>query len=104
MREFTLKKKWDRLLLTLLFSVAVCTAAFAQERTVSGKVVDAKTHETIIGASIKVKGTPAGTVTDLNGNFKIATASDATLQISYIGYISREITADFSKPMEIYPI
>ena len=51
MREFTLKKKWDRLLLTLLFSVAVCTAAFAQERTVSGKVVDAKTHETIIGAS-----------------------------------------------------
>jgi len=101
MREFTLKKKWDRLLLTLLFSVAVCTAAFAQERTVSGKVVDAKTHETIIGASIKVKGTPAGTVTDLNGNFKIATASDATLQISYIGYISREITADFSKPMVI---
>jgi TonB-linked SusC/RagA family outer membrane protein len=101
MREFTLKKKWDRLLLTILFSVAVCTAAFAQERTVSGKVIDAKTHETIIGASIKVKGTSAGTVTDLNGNFKIATSTDATLQISYIGYVSREIVADFGKPMVI---
>ncbi len=65
---------------TLLF----CTAAMAQV-AVTGVVKDAA-GEPVIGASILVVGTTNGTITDIDGNFNLNVAADATLQISYIGY------------------
>lgn len=48
--------------------------------------------EPIIGANVVVKGSPSnGTITDLNGNFDLSVASNATLQISYIGYNTQEL-------------
>ena len=54
-------------------------------KTISGKIVD-ETGEAIIGASIVVKGTTVGTITDFDGNFTLDVPEDGTLVISYIGY------------------
>lgn len=68
------------------------TAAMAQNRTISGQVTDKDTKEAVIGASVGVKGTSQGAQTDVKGNFKIgAPNKDVTLQVSYIGYKTRDI-------------
>lgn len=71
---------------------AVCTMANAQKVKMSGVVTD-PTGETVIGASVMVKGTKDGAVTDLDGNFQIDADPGATLVISYIGYKTQEVKA-----------
>ena len=71
---------------------AVCTMANAQQVNVSGVVKDA-TGETVIGASVMVKGTKTGTVTDFDGRFHVECTPGATLVISYIGYQTQEVKA-----------
>ena len=62
-----------------------------QNSVVKGQVVDA-TGEPVIGATIKVKGGNAGTVTDIDGNFTLNNVSrGSTLVISYIGFQSQEV-------------
>lgn len=82
-------------LVTALLLTAV--RAFAQT-TVSGKVTDANTKETLAGVNIKVKDRVVGTITDGKGNFtlKVNSAPPFTLQISIVGYQSKEVevTAD----------
>lgn len=89
-----------------LFSVMLCLGAMgglalspvparasvtqAQTIKVKGQVVD-ESGEPLIGATVKIKGSKDGTVTDLDGNFTINTASNATLVISYVGYKEREV-------------
>ena len=66
-------------------------AAVAQQTIkVKGQVVD-QTGEPLIGATVRVKGAQSGSVTDLDGNFEIDAASNATLVVSYVGYKDREI-------------
>ena len=59
-------------------------------RIINGVIIDAK-GETIIGANVSVKGTTIGTITDIEGKFNLNIPDNATLLISYIGYISQEI-------------
>ena len=61
-----------------------------QGHTVKGLVTDVE-GEPIIGANIKVEGTSAGTITDLEGRFTIDVPDNAVLQVSYIGYISQNV-------------
>lgn len=57
-----------------------------QTSTCRGTVIDA-TGETVIGASVRVKGTNTGTITDLDGKFELSNVSKGTtLEISYIGF------------------
>ena len=58
---------------------AVCTMANAQQVNVSGVIKDA-TGETVIGASVMVKGTKTGTVTDFDGRFHVECTPGATLR------------------------
>ncbi len=59
--------------------------------TVSGKVKDEK-GETLIGVSVKIKGTTTGTITDINGNFKLNNVSPSTILVfSYVGMNSQEV-------------
>ncbi len=59
---------------------------------VTGRVVGADDKLAIVGASIRIKGTTVGTVTDVNGNFSLQTPSgSATLVVSYIGYLPLEM-------------
>lgn len=83
--------------LILLFSaLSLCFGvALGQGKTVSGSVVDDATGETVIGATVQVKGAEAtGTITDFDGNFTI-TLPDGhnTLVVSYVGYESVEVQA-----------
>ena len=60
-------------------------------RKVSGIVKD-KNGESIIGASVKVKGEKVGTVTGIDGDFSLSVPGNATLVISYIGYVTQEVS------------
>lgn len=84
----------------LLVSVPVAVSAaenasvlsIQQQRTkVSGTVVDAK-GEPIIGASIRVRGSKTGVITDLDGKFLINVPLGSTLTISYVGYDTQNVT------------
>jgi len=69
----------------------VSFSGFAQNRQVTGKVTSSDNGGALPGVSIKVKGTGLGTVTDVNGSFKLIVSPNATLVFSYIGYVSQEI-------------
>lgn len=69
------------------------SGVYAQTDGIGGKVTD-NTGEPIIGASVKVKGTSnIGTVTDIDGNFKLNVKPGETLVISYIGCKDQEVKA-----------
>jgi len=77
--------------LMFLALMALCTSSAFAQKTVSGTVVDA-TGESVIGASVIVKGTSTGTVTDFDGNFTIQKVPEnATLVISYVGYRTQNV-------------
>jgi TonB-linked SusC/RagA family outer membrane protein len=60
-----------------------------------GKVIDNKTSEPLIGASVKLKGESIGTITDADGNFQLNVPSSKTkvvLEITYVGYVKIEYT------------
>lgn len=80
-----------RRFLFLLMLAVTSTMAWAQGN-VSGKVVDA-TGEPVIGASVVVKGTTTGVVTDIDGNFSIPNVPrNANLEISYIGFKTQSVS------------
>lgn len=84
--------KFYKTLLSLAFLWGSVGWAYAQY-TVSGKVSDERTGEPMIGASILIKGTTSGTITDLDGGFSITvpTNAGASLIFSSIGYLSQTI-------------
>ena len=77
----------------LLIICCLCTymLAFAQQRTVTGTVVD-DLGQPLIGVSILEKGTTNGVITDMDGNFSLKlTSENPTLVFSYIGYKTQEV-------------
>lgn len=64
-----------------------------QTGKIKGTIIDSKTGEPVIGASVKVKGTKLAAVTDLNGEFELNAHANATLQISYVGFKETEVKA-----------
>ncbi|MDN5201680.1 TonB-dependent receptor [Fulvivirgaceae bacterium BMA10] len=62
------------------------------DRTIQGKVTDSDSGEPLIGATVQVKGTDIGTITDVEGNFILSVPDDIeTLVVSYIGFKSMEV-------------
>lgn len=83
-------KKFYLLVAMLCF---FCSMLRAQTRTISGQITDAKTGETLIGASVLIKGSTKGAGTDANGKFSLSiSGSNVVLVINSIGYIKQEIT------------
>lgn len=79
----------------IIFALVLVSAwpAYAQELSITGVVKDAKTGETVPGATVLEKNTSNGTVTDFDGNFKLSVSGgDAVLVISFVGYESVELT------------
>lgn len=79
------KRGWFTLLALILV-----IGLYAQEASVKGVVLD-ETDTPLIGATIQVKGTSTGAITDIDGNFTLKTKKGNTLAISYIGYKTQEI-------------
>lgn len=79
------------LIASLFFSVIM----FAQN-SVTGVVIDAETGISLPGASIIIQGTTTGVSSDFNGRFTINADSGSTIEISYIGYESAQISVSES--------
>lgn len=69
---------------------AMASVEQAQIIKVSGQVVD-QDGEPLIGATVRVKGSQTGSVTDIDGNFQLDAPANATLVVSYVGYKDSEI-------------
>ena len=87
-------KRSKNLCYRLLIMLAVMFFALdvSAQTTINGRVKD-ESGIAVIGASIIVKGTSNGTVTDFDGNFKLSCKPGATLVFSYIGYNPQELKA-----------
>lgn len=72
--------------LCLALLLATTGLAFAQTKTVTGVVTDAKTGELLMGAAVKTSSSSATATTDANGKFSLSVSANATLTITYIGY------------------
>ena len=89
-----------RLLLLLSMALLTIGTSLAQ-RTVTGSVKDEK-GEPMVGASIVVKGTTIGSITDIDGKFSLNVPKDApTLLVSFIGFSSQEIAFSASNVIDI---
>ena len=76
--------------MALLFLLCFLPMGAMAQGLVKG-IVNDETGEPVVGATVKVDGTNAGTITDLDGNFIIEAASNATLSISYVGYVTQQV-------------
>ena len=83
------------LLITLLSLIAQGISAQNGNVSVTGRVTSAIDSEPLIGVTVSVKGNSTqGTVTDIDGKFKLSVASDAVLSVSYIGYKTKEVSVN----------
>lgn len=84
-------KKNLQLICSLVLMLMFVNLSFGQ--SIKGKVLDGESNETLIGASVVVKGTTNGTVTDFDGAFELNPKSDypVTLIISYVGFEEKEV-------------
>ena len=76
--------------LMALFLLCLFPLGAMAQSVVKGTVND-EAGEPIIGATVKVQGTQTGAITDFNGNFSVEAASNATLEISYVGYLTQKV-------------
>ena len=75
-----------------LILLLVAMVTHAQQFNITGSVIDKKSNEAIIGASIIVKGTAHGTITNVDGAFSLDKVNKGdVLVISYVGYQSQDI-------------
>ena len=82
-------KKWTFMLLCLFTSINLI---LAQTKKISGTVASAEDGEPVIGASVVVKGTTIGTVTNVDGGFSLEVPSDVkTLIVSFVGMETQEV-------------
>ena len=92
MRKRNSLSLWKGLLFTFLWTISL--GVFAQNITLTGTILDQQ-NEPVIGATILVKGTSSGTVTDYDGNYILSEiASNAVLEISYVGMKSKTINVN----------
>ena len=75
----------------ILFMTGFVFSVCAQEMEVTGTVYDAHDKSPLVGVTVQVKGTQNGTVTDVNGRYRIKVEKGNTLSFSYIGYLVQEI-------------
>ena len=88
-----------RLFLIFLITLIHCNL-FAQEKSINGKVSD-ENNEGLPGATIIIKGTTKGTVSDINGSFMLDVNENDTLTISFSGYIKQDIPVIGNKSFSI---
>ncbi|MEJ7780360.1 MAG: carboxypeptidase-like regulatory domain-containing protein [Daejeonella sp.] len=87
-------------LLMLLGVFLFVTVTVAQEKTVTGKVID-NDGLTLPGVSVKVKGTNTGVSTGADGNYSIRVSPGAVLQFSFIGSLAQERTVGTENVIDI---
>jgi TonB-dependent starch-binding outer membrane protein SusC len=92
------KSLCKKLFLPFLLLLATLTTAVAQKK-ITGKITDAEGG--LPGATVAVKGTSNGVITDVDGNFSVDAPAGATLVISSVGYTSQEIAVGNSTVIDV---
>jgi len=87
-------------MLPFLFFMALSLNLLAQKTTVTGLVLDTK-NEPVIGATVMIKGTSIGTVSDFNGKFSLEATGKDILVISYVGMTAQQITVGTQKNIRV---
>lgn len=82
-----------------LLALMITVSLYAQN-TVKGVIID-ETDEPLIGATVMVKGTSNGTITDFDGNFTINAGKGSVLVVSYIGYQTQEVKLQDQRSVNI---
>lgn len=93
-----MKSYFRHMLCMVALFLGATSMAFAQN-VVTGTVVDA--DGPLIGASVLVKGTTRGTITDMDGQYSIEAAKGETLEFSYMGYSSQSVEVGSSRVIDI---
>jgi len=79
-----------------------CNFLFAQEMTVTGRVTDGATDESLIGVNIIIQGTTQGSITDVDGNYSInVPSSAAVLDFSFVGYETAAVTVGNNTTIDV---
>lgn len=100
------------LLLFMIFACILSSNIIAQsadsntKSSIKGRVTNRDTNEPIIGASVMIKGTATGTITNINGNFTLPVPAnllnkELVLQFSYIGYSSQDVKVSNTNNLNI---
>ena len=95
------KQLFSKLLLFAVVLLGSTLTVFAQSGAVTGVVTDALDGTSLPGATIVVKGTTTGTVTDIDGKYSIEVTPNQVLIFSYVGYASQEIIAQPNTTIDI---
>lgn len=92
--KLDLLNSFKRAALTV-FALTISILSYAQTGKISGTVTDKKTGETLIGVTVKIKGTTKGTSTGADGKYTIAALQDGKfiIEASYVGYATKEVPA-----------
>ena len=88
--------------LSLIVTMVLLIASFAvAQRIITGTVADAK-GEPMVGASVLIKGTSTGTITDIDGKYSLEVAKDATMLIvSFAGSVTEEVAIGNSNVIDV---
>ncbi|WP_432713538.1 SusC/RagA family TonB-linked outer membrane protein [Pedobacter sp.] len=89
-----------KILFFLVFFLLLKPLLMAQNQPIAGKVIDEK-GETLIGVSVKVKGSSIGAVTDVDGSFSLNAPPKSTLVFSYIGFSPKEVVLSGQKTLTV---
>lgn len=101
--NFNLYKHFMKKVLLFLITTIWISYVNAQTPTITGTVVSSTDGEAIIGANVRLKGTQTGASTDVNGKFslRVPPGQKANLLISYLGFITQEITVNSGTPVAV---
>ncbi|MBR9777697.1 MAG: SusC/RagA family TonB-linked outer membrane protein [Cytophagales bacterium] len=89
----------SRIILLLLLMLPICTL-MAQQRSITGKVTD-ESGEPIPSVLVLIKGSTAGTTTDLDGTYSISVPGDVTLIFNMIGFNGQEISTNGKNVIDV---
>lgn len=97
----TVLKKCSYLNIILLLLLLGLVSPLYAQQLIKGKIVDARDGKPIERAVIKVKGGGAGTQSNENGDFQLTVAEGAILEITFMGYLAKEIKTNLLTPMRV---
>lgn len=89
-----MEKNYYKALRSIFLTILTTAWVGILSSQVTGVVTDAANGDVLIGASVVVKGTNIGTVTDFDGNFSLAAGPNDVLVLSYVGYTELEVAID----------
>lgn len=89
--------KLRQLLVIVLLGLGI-VSTYGQTKTVSGIVKSESGGEPLVGATVKVKETNTGGITDIDGRYTIQANLGQTLIVSYIGYRTKEVKVERTTP------